>query len=396
MKALLLCALITYPVIAQAAELGWDPGMQKALAASLLPGDARYQEACPDSTTGRCFGTIQNGGGFYTLPLEVNTPDRMEYSQNYFQWVRQNNEWIARLEVDSREYPSPATPNFYVGLQRNMPIGKTYAGLNFSDPVAAPKSSLIDNASLEFRAVVCPRDPAEDYFLTLHYYNDSWSIPDNRGFSLAFHYGFSWNTDSVPGIFKDALMSQGAFMRAIGIADNDAALYDTTIAIDAHRYGMLPMPSNNSAVTVSCTADINTLPFKKVTFDIGKFLGLLKLKSIIKNNDHYRYAGGIIAGIEAWGRVKVTLDVRRHVMRSDRNREDQNANISEGQFRLQDNSLWYSNGEGVCQYINLEHARIAAAQDIARIVPFIPAQMQTGWCPGYDTLDLVKKHENAS
>jgi hypothetical protein len=396
MKSWCFLLLSTQLVVAQAAELGWDAGMKKALAASLLPGHAQYQEACPDSPTGRCFGTIQKGGGFYTLPIEVNTADSMAYSKNYFQWVRQEGELIARLEVDSRDYPNPMTPNFYVGLQRNIPIGNTYAGLDFNDPVAAPKSSLIDNASLEFRAVICPRAPAEDYFLTLHYYSDGWSIPDQQGYSLAFNYGFSWSLSDYPVIFKDALMSQGAFMRTIGYSENESALYDTTIAIDAHRYGMLPMPSNNSAVTVSCTADINTLPFKKVTFDIGKFLGLLKLKGIINNNDHYRYAGGIIAGIEAWGRVKVTLDVRRHIMRSDRSKENQNANISEGLFRLPDNSLWYSNGEGVCQYINLEHARIAAAQDIARIVPFIPAQMQTGWCPGYDTLDLVKKHENAS
>lgn len=366
-------------------EIGWDPGMKKALAASLIPGDPRYRESCPSSPTGRCFKTIPNGGGFYTLPIEVSNGIET-YAENYFQWVNQDGEWIARLDVDSRTYPSPVTPNFYVGLQRNIPMGGMYAGLNFNDLNAAPKTSEIDHASLEFRAVVCPRSPQEQYFLTMHYYSDGWSVPDQQGYSLAFNYGFSWNTADYPVIFEKALISQGDFMRSTGEPESQAAIYDTTIAIDSHRYGMLPMPSNNSAVTVSCVTDINALPFKQVTFDIGKFITLLKLKGIIKNNDHYRYAGGIIAGIEAWGRVRVTLDVRRHTMRTDRINID--SPIAEGRFRLPDNSLWYSNGFEVCQYINLDHAGVLSTQEITRTASNIPKNMPAGWCPGYDSLDL--------
>ena len=359
--------------------------MKKALAASLIPGDPRYRESCPSSPTGRCFKTIPNGGGFYTLPIEVSNGIET-YAENYFQWVNQDGEWIARLDVDSRTYPSPVTPNFYVGLQRNIPMGGMYAGLNFNDLNAAPKTSEIDHASLEFRAVVCPRSPQEQYFLTMHYYSDGWSVPDQQGYSLAFNYGFSWNTADYPVIFEKALISQGDFMRSTGEPESQAAIYDTTIAIDSHRYGMLPMPSNNSAVTVSCVTDINALPFKQVTFDIGKFITLLKLKGIIKNNDHYRYAGGIIAGIEAWGRVRVTLDVRRHTMRTDRINID--SPIAEGRFRLPDNSLWYSNGFEVCQYINLDHAGVLSTQEITRTASNIPKNMPAGWCPGYDSLDL--------
>lgn len=380
----LLLTLLTSSAFS--ATLGWDPGMKKALAASLVPGDTHYQEDCPSSPTKKCFGTIPNGGGFYTLPIEVSDGINTTYAKNYFKWINQDNEWIARLEVDSRTYPSTITPNFYVGLQRNIPMNGMYAGLNFNDLVSAPRTSEIDNASLEFRAVICPRNAQEQYFMTLHYYNDGWSIPDKHGYTLAFNYGFSWNTMQHPEIFKNALMSQGAYMRSTGEPENVASIYDTTIAIDVHRYGMLPMPSNNSVITVSCNTDINTLPFQQVTFDIGKFITILKLKGIIKNNNNYRYSGGIIAGIEVWGRAKVTLDVRRHVMRSDR--DNPNTYLTEGMFKLPDNSLWYSNGIGVCQYINLTHAGVLSAQEITRSINSVPENMPAGWCPGYNTLNL--------
>lgn len=390
MKKLLLCLALLISVLsitpAFSASIGWDPGMKQALAASLFPGSAIYQESCPGSPNKKCYGTIPNGGGFYTLPIEVGG-DILNYALKYFTWINQGGEWIARLEVDSRSYPSPVTPNFYVGLQRNIPMNGMYAGLNYNDLNAAPKSSSIDNASLEFRAVICPRISTEHYFLTMHYYSDGWSIPNNKGYTLAFNYGFSWNTPSYPEIFKNALMSQGSFMRSIGESEADSAIFDTTIAIDSHRYGMLPIPSSNSAVTVSCNTDINTLPFRLVTFDVGKFIKILKLKGVIVNDDSYRYAGGIIAGIEVWGRAKVTLDVRRHIMRTDRVAQVM-PNITEGRFRLPDNSLWYSNGKEVCQYISLTHASVFAVQDVNRLIDYIPKDMPAGWCPGFDSLDL--------
>jgi hypothetical protein len=365
-------------------EIGWDPGMRKALAASLIPGSPLYRESCPSSPTGRCWGTIPAGGGFYTLPIEVS--GNMIQWGNYFRWVQQEGEWIARLELDSRNYPTTATPNQYMGMQLNVPFGDgMYTGLNYNRLDHAPPSQQIDHASLEFRAVICPRSMGEPYFGTLHYYSDGYSTTHGR-YSLAFNYGLSWNTSTTPEIFKEALTSQGAFMRKMGATEQEASVYDTTIFIDAHRHGMLPMPSNNSAVTVSCNADINTLPFKQVTFDVGKFFELIQLKGIIANDDSYRYAGGIIAGFEFWGRVKVTLDVRRHTMRDTRIAQDNP--IPEGKFKLPDNSLWYSNGSRVCQYISLIHAGVYSAHDITRIFPSIPPSMPAEWCPGYDTLNL--------
>lgn len=373
-----------------AKEIGFDPGMNKALAASLHPDNlARYSETCPDSSSGKCYGTILAGGGFYTLPYDAD-PLRPDMNGVYsdketFEWKRDSeNNLIAQVTLDIRSYHSSSTPSVYAGLQLNIPIGNSYAGLDFSNPLWAVPSNTIDRAKLEFRAVVCPREN-DPYFLTLHYYSDGWSVEKQNGYSLAFNYAFSWNTPETPDIFKEGVMSQGQFMREWGIGtEADARLYDTTIAIDSHRYGMLPMPSNNSAITVSCTANIESLPFKKVTFNIGQWLNILEFKEIIHPLDSYKYSGGIIAGVELWGRAKVVIQVKDHTMLSGPLEDD---NIDEGKFRLPDNSMWYSNGNGVCQYINLVHAGVASANHLS-VVAKIPESMVTGWCPGAETLPL--------
>lgn len=292
---------------------------------------------------------------------------------------------IAELIVDSRNYYTRVTPNFYNGLQLNMPIGQSYAGITLGNPKYAPKSSTLHHASLEFRAVVCP-NAGEDYFLTMHYYNDGWSLKHHDGYSLSFNYAFSWNTQETPFLFAPAFITQGEMMRRLGMNEADAKLYDTTVAIDAHRFGMLPLPSNNSAIKVSCTADIGKIEFRQVRFNVKTFLDLLEVKQVIHPVSDYQYSGGIIAGVELWGRARVVLQVRNHSMFD--SPPESIGSISEGKFRLDDSSLWYSNGNAVCQYVNFNHAGVRSVYDISRVLTMIPENIQAGWCPGYDTIPL--------
>lgn len=174
-------------------------------------------------------------------------------------------------------------------------------------------------------------------------------------------------------------------MRDNGIgSESDAKLYDNTIFIDAHRYGMLPLPSNNSTITVSCTRDISTIPFRKVSFDVGSWLKILEYKGVIQSLENYRYVGGIIAGVELWGRAKVAVQVKKHAMK-DYSEEV----IPEGKFILSDNSMWYSDGNGwACRYVNLSHASESNVQGITYKVNTIPDSMIQGWCPGSNTIPL--------
>src|SRR5574343_341726 len=367
------------------AGIGFDPGMKIALAASYNPKNLqRYVESCPASPTGRCYGTIPAGGGFYTLPNDVDSEeywkDTRSVFSDMFKWKRDTNgDLIAELVIDSRSYPSSCTPSFYTGLQLNIPIGDSYGGMSFSNSAWAVPSATIDRAQLEFRATVCPTK--DDYFLTLPYYNDGWSVPDQSGYSLAFNYSFSWNTEKTPIIFSYPLISQGKFMRLYRVGtETDAQLYDTTFWIDAHKYGMLAMPPNNSAIYVGCNVDINKLPFKKVTFNVQNWLEVLETKKLIHSIKNYKYSGGIIAGVELWGRAKVVVQVKKHEMKAVG--EPEIPEIPVGKFRMLDNSLWYSNGFEACQYINLQHAGVDSVESVKAIVPSIPSSWGLGWCPG--------------
>jgi hypothetical protein len=222
--------------------------------------------------------------------------------------------------------------------------------------------------------------------MTLHYYNDGWSLKHNEGYSLAFNYAFSWNTKSTPFIFIPAFASQGDVMRQLGLPDSVSQPYNKTFVIDAHRFGMLPMPSNNSAITISCTANIENINFTKVSFNIKTFLEILESRGMIQSTKDYQYAGGIIAGVELWGRGKTIIQVKGHTMYDTPIESD--GRITEGQFRLPDGSIWYSNGNAVCQYINLKHARVSSVYDITRIVNTIPKELPVQWCPGWDSIPL--------
>lgn len=160
-----------------AKNIGFDPGMNVALAASTNPNNPkRYVESCPDSPTGKCYGTIQPGGGFYTLPNDADSDSYWEMTktafEDMFEWKRDGNgDLIAQLTIDSRNFPTPWTPNLYTGLQLNLPIRNSYAGMDYNNRNWTVPSSSIKKADLQFRAVVCP-NANDDYFLTLHYYND--------------------------------------------------------------------------------------------------------------------------------------------------------------------------------------------------------------------------------
>lgn len=365
-----------------AGDIGFDPGLRYPAAASLQPRGQHYKEDCPASPTNRCYGTLPVGGGFYTLPLEVdeNYLNYPQYFANYFNWVLdKDGAWVAQLEIDTRKHPTTATPAFYAGLQTNIPIGDMYAGLNFNNPNHAPPANHINHASLEFRAAVCPNNN-DPYFLTLHYYSDGWAVKRNSGYSLAFNYAFSWNTQETPWVFQRPLVTQGMVMRELGFAEDQAKLYDTTFWIDAHLMGMLPLPQNNSAIAVTCNG-IEHVEWKSARFFIQQFLELFSAKGILFPSSEYRYTGGIIAGVEIWGRAKVTIQVKNHRLRSDF------PSSKDHLFRLADQTLWHRDQYGgICRYASIEHAGVYAIQDVPQDLTGPPASWS--WCPGFDGVNL--------
>jgi hypothetical protein len=162
---------------------GWDPGLTHALAASAFPCSPDYFESCPGSPSGKCFGTLPPGSGFYTLgggstnsSCRINGGAGSRWSPNTqnldvpcpyrFSWVHEdgrswtvespterpasststnrasststNRSLVARAEVDSRGFKSGMTPNLYVGLQENIVVPPVYGGINVHNATMAP------------------------------------------------------------------------------------------------------------------------------------------------------------------------------------------------------------------------------------------------------------------
>ena len=378
-----------------AGNIGLDPGMTKALAASLYPNDPHYIEFCPDSPTGKCFGTIPNEGGFYTLPVEIQTGYLAdlpkEATDGFFKWKRENGELIAELTIDTtntKYFPSAVTSNFYNGLQINIPIGNYYAGNNFSNPIWSPTASKIEGAELEFRVKTCHHQN-DDYSFTLHYYADFWSTSLQNGLTLAFNYGIYQTWEELPDLFKSAFISQGQYMRDNGWNEADAKIYDTTFIIDSHRYGYLPTPQQSVVfvdTTQNCSMVLETQQWKKLHAPIKHWLEMLSFRNKIGDPNNYKYIGGVIAGIEQWGRAKTILQVRRHRLIEI---GDSPSFFSAGVFRDTNGGIYYSNGKEWCKFINLRHAGITDANQISRIET-IP--QFTSWCPGADIVDLFYEY----
>lgn len=376
-----------------AVEIGFDPGLNKALAASLYPHGGRYVEFCPDSPTGRCYGSLPSGSGFYTLPVEVQYGYLADLPpalwQDFFQWKREDGELIAELVIDSRnpQYFATATPNLYNGLQLNLPIGDTYAGHTLSNPTVAPLAERVDHAALEFRAKTCAAANAP-YFFTLHYYADFWSTFYRSGATLAFNYGLFWNDETPPALFRPSFTSQADLMRRLGLPEAEAQPYETTFFINAPRYGLQALPVKDAGLlhdpTPDCSLPLEAQPWRRIEFPIASFLRVLRYRSLIRSLDTYQYAGGIIAGIEQWGRARTVLQIRRHRL------EDAPLarTLAEGHYRLPNATLWYVNREQqVCQYVNLAHAGLANAED-APLITELPPSASSGWCPGAERIPL--------
>lgn len=384
--------------------IGMDPGMTKALAASMYPHLPDYVEFCPDGPGGRCAGVIPAGGGFYTLPVEINY--LMELPQNkrngFFRWIKDVDGvgWIAELTVDSRSYSSPLTTNLYNGLQLNTPVGVLYGGITLNRPEQTPLMDDVSFAGFEYRAVTCALEkqgPTMHGYL--HYYVSFWDVVAKQGFQLAIDYGHFWHGPSGPPLsFADDVATEQQLCVKANVPISNPFCDPHTYHFQAHLIGLLPMPANGGGVALdmspNCSLKVESQPWVKMNVPIASFVSLLRRKGEISPQGNFRYMGGIIAGVEWWGRNKTVLQVRKHSLyRGGPSTPPGGLRYPAGKFRTQNSfgaELWYSNGwDASCRYVNLLHAGVASASAISQIYPAPPTQMRLDWCPGSDQLSLT-------
>ena len=390
---------------------GFDPGMKKRLAADIFPErPATYFESCPDAPSGKCYGVIPNGGGFYTIPGNVADANRIPAERQackinsgelfnpdfttgntdvpcpfYFTWKKSaSNEVVAQLLVNTLPYRSPATINNYHGLQTNIPGGGIYAGLDFNNQQMTPYANDIFLAKLKLRSKVCFGDKIQDghQFGRLVYYANFHSILMQQNFTLAFNIGIFHQSSSVPRV----LISYLARESDIGGPQDEAS--QRTFHIDASHFGVGPINSIMAMdATSNCSLSIESLPWVELKIPIWESINYLVKRGLLSSAlaNSGKYSHGIIGGIETWGRSAVGLELQGHSLFSKRSGTIMplpiSGKIPVGNFRLAadgDVNIYHSDGNGnYCRYLTLGHADVMDITEVSPIYQSTPANLSS-------------------
>lgn len=395
---------------------GFDPGLKKRLAASYRH-NSTFFESCPDSPTGLCYGTLNPGNGFYTLPgnsldtpsdlsrrsCRINSGELFQPTSEqalvpchlYFAWESDlgSRDTVARLEVNTIPYRNAATLNNYNGLQLNLPIGDSYGGIDFNREDMTPFLETLEKAEFEYRGKVCYGDKSSDkiQFGRIVYYASFWNSSRQNGFTLAFDYG-NYYQNPQNSLIPDYVQRESDIS-----GDTTNVGQRNTFYINSYQYGIVPESDGPVMdATTNCSISMNQVPWKKVK---------IPLKSTVKNLIRIgyidpsllsgtKYAGGTIAGVETWGRSQTIIEVKNHSFfktgPAQVNNFPSNQILPEGKFRLQNDggkNIYFSNGSGgYCRYLTYGHGAIIDPKEVTRVFAREPLGLDHNhYCSGAES-----------
>ncbi|PAA75204.1 hypothetical protein BOX15_Mlig032870g3 [Macrostomum lignano] len=300
------------------ANLNWDPGMRKQLAAYWNPQSPYFFESCAASSTGRCCNSLNRG--FYTLsydaesnrdtPCKPNTgavindpkpvfrPILGERCPFYFYW---SNQGFARLTLSMRDWS--VQTRSYIGIQENQ--NTVCSGL----PPLRIDPFKIRYLELELRAKVCYRGDRRyahghvSHYLT--FYNDQeryehairlnifqfWSAP--RGAKPPFY----WNLKT----FDEQSIDPHPNLRA-NVWNLHGKLWGFS------RYDAWEDPDPG------CRSPIENVPWRKFHINVQSLIhGLARDGHVpLSYFRSAKWVGSIVTGVEVWGQASVTVDARNY------------------------------------------------------------------------------------
>lgn len=338
-RTLLAVTALAIPLLsgpAQAVDLvptGYDPGMQKRLAAGIYPASSTYFESCPDSPTG-CAGTMPSGGGFYSLAAggaggtcKINarlpwTPDANNPNVPcpfLFNWRTSDTGGVAgSLTIDTTPYPSISAAYGYVGLQQNVGTAggatasgppELYGGLAYTGPnVAAHRAPITSIERLDFRirGRVCGGAHVADerygrLMTYLNWYDPATGNASELSIDL-MTYVNSTNPSSVPVAQYYYEQQQWEYAHGTGPAPDPKKWQGH---IDAHKWGLIgPGVQLVLDPTTGCSTALGSAPWYMVSIPVKTVLNRLVAEGYL---DPARIAGtmsgSIVLGTETWGRA---------------------------------------------------------------------------------------------
>lgn len=337
--------------------VGWDPGLTIARAVGIaLTGNPGYS-FCPNEPAGVCDNlTIQDGwynvtGGLDWLsslspdavpihydctPVPHGTPDHLRERGDignpdiylhqdvlcpfFFDWQYDGQHLSALITADSFDFDNDITPNIFSGLLLNNQGAGSAAGLDANDPIKAPMLEDVDFVRFQYRASVC--DPRTDgnYFGRGGFYLYLWNSQLNAGAELNINFfeyirGVTRQEASsalVIGTAPQSELSPGNDAFSNTWQMEGAPLLNSVLWLDNGAYQLQQDPDCNGVADQGWTT---------VTIDINRMLKHLAEQPGFPQDPAFlqgaRYVGGILGGIEMFGRGRTEFEFRGHAMYRD-------------------------------------------------------------------------------
>ena len=314
-------ALLLLGVLASATgrrPAGWDPLLQRRLAASAFPRSPNYFEACPDGPGGRCLGSLPPGSGFYTLgggstnaTCKINAGAASRWTPNAanpsvpcpfgFHWRAVGGKEggvIASAEVDSRGFRSADTPNLYVGLQENLPVPPVFGGLSAKNATMCPPLSTVAAVSFKMRATVCYGAGKPDGFGRVAFYLGFWNTALGEGRSISIDVFTFLNQPWRPTL---------PIRRPAPFMDDGNALH-----LDGAAFGLVPNGTEPTHDTsTDCSLPVEQAPWVALDVQVPPLLEKLVGMGLLKETmlEGALLIGGIVVGPETWGKHRTVAEV---------------------------------------------------------------------------------------
>lgn len=341
---------------------GFDPGMNVARAATFFLDDPNFFQTCPDASdgSGLCYRSdgagnnlgLQSGGGFYTLATDGNscqinsgepsTPNSGNSNVPcpfYFDWkFDSSGKPISHLEQDTRGYKSWTTPNTYNGIQVNTPLGpNTYGGLENTihegDSAMTPFFDTVQSARFDLRAAFCDGSRASDpdRIVRLTYYftavNPHFNNPQGYAtteFSIDIIKSVR-HSDPYAAVITDPV-NRFVFFEDHSVDWTGSPLLvanqktaDLTVHVDASKFEIISNEAIQNALFQDRTADcsqstLSASSWIEFEIPIRDIVASLVQQGFVSSERLAGawYFGGMMSGIEAWGRGKTTVEIRDH------------------------------------------------------------------------------------
>jgi hypothetical protein len=311
---------------------GFDPGFKMRRLAGTSPGPGyappggpgteyrapyQYNEFC---AAPGCWNHLPEGGGFYTIgndfdcaPVAPGTPlaSRQEYSNDEsrercpfeFAWTGDAGSNTAQVVVDTTHFQRPTTINNYFGVQTNTPQGGIiYGGLSLANTQHTPDFTKLVAATISVRRTVCVPS----------------ALPPQQSRFGRFLYDFTWISEGI----HEVSVNVGEW--SVGQTQAPEG-FDTPLWVDPHgvdialhttaTHRFLANPHANE-VTVVNDCNQSAGAFMTYNIPVRDLVRRLQAEGAFNGKNPFapgsRYLGGILGGIEQWGRSKFRSDVARH------------------------------------------------------------------------------------